>query len=229
MHLGKTDLKNFRKVVAEGARGLGIVLDDDRLSLFETHASLLLEWNRKTNLTAITDPEEIAVKHFVDSIAAVPMLPKTGTLLDIGSGGGFPGLPLKIVVPELSVLLIDASRKKISFLRHAIGMLKLDGIAARHVRAEDLAKEGGGGDKFDAVVSRALADLKTFFEMARPMAGPGGVVLAYKAKPSDAEIEKARRFAESPDQTGDAWTVEVTDYRLPVLDQSRAVVSFRRR
>ena len=229
MHLGKTDLKHFRKIVAEGARGLGIVLDDDRLCLFEKHASLLLEWNRKTNLTAITDPEEMAIKHFVDSIAAVSMLPKTGTLLDIGSGGGFPGLPLKIVAPELSVLLIDASRKKVSFLRHAIRMLKLDGIAARHARAEELAKEGGCRDKFDAVVSRALTDLKAFFEMALPLAGPGGVVLAYKANLSDAEIGKALRFAESHGQTGDAWAVEVTDYRLPVLDQSRAVVSFRRR
>ena len=118
--------ERWRQVLIDGATGLKVHFSETQLEQFEQFARLLLVWNRKTNLTTITDPKEIAVKHLLDSIAALPHLTETDRLLDIGTGGGFPGLPLKIMRPGQPMTLIDGSRKKISFVRHAIQQLSLE-------------------------------------------------------------------------------------------------------
>jgi 16S rRNA (guanine527-N7)-methyltransferase len=124
----------WSQVIVDGARAFGLDLDSRHTDRFAAHAAELLHWNKTINLTTITDPYEVAVKHFVDSLAPAELISPGANLLDIGSGGGFPGLPLKVVIPSLSITLVDASRKKVNFLKHVIRTLKLKGIEALHIR-----------------------------------------------------------------------------------------------
>lgn len=126
-----------------GARTMGLPLKEQQIAAFAVHARELMSWNRFASLTAIRDPLEIAVKQFLDTIPLCPLLPDRSRVLDLGSGGGFPGIPLKILRPDLNLTLIDASRKKVSFLRHVIRTLHLNCIGARQIRAEGLAGEIG--------------------------------------------------------------------------------------
>ena len=136
MEIGTNEWSNF---LIDHAKKIGIDFDRTQNRLFSAHAAELIKWNRKINLTTITDPIEVASNHFLDSLVPARFMPPHAAMLDIGSGGGFPGIPLKVLLPELSVTLIDASRKKVSFLKHVIRTLKLDDIEALHIRAEDLA------------------------------------------------------------------------------------------
>ncbi len=127
-------------IIDKGARAMGMCLERSQITRFAVHAKELMAWNRFAKLTAITDPIEIAVKQFLDIIPLFPLLPPGSRLLDIGSGGGFPGIPLKIMRPDLEVTLIDASRKKVSFQKHIIRTLALKDIEAHHIRAEELKR-----------------------------------------------------------------------------------------
>jgi 16S rRNA (guanine527-N7)-methyltransferase len=185
-----------------------------------------------TNLTAITRPEEIALKHFVDSIAPATGMPAKARLLDIGSGGGFPGIPLKIIRPSLDVTLIDSSRKKVSFLKHVIRTLGLSGISAVHCRAESMSNGPGTAMGFDVVICRALASLEDFVPLALPLLAKKGTGMALKAKAAETEVAQAQRAAEwlaKPHLgAGRALVFNQTTYTLPFLDAERALVTFRR-
>ena len=130
--------KEWSHLIINGADRFNIDLNHHHTDQYAIHARELTQWTEKINITSITDPFEIAVKHFLDSLAPAPLILPGMKLLDIGSGGGFPGLPLKVLIPSMSVTLIDASRKKVSFLKHVIRTLTLDNIHALHSRAEDL-------------------------------------------------------------------------------------------
>ncbi len=196
-----------------GAAALGVEVGPEAAARMARHAEAMIQWNRRVNLTAITDPAEVAVKHFVDSAAAVLRVDSGDRVLDIGSGAGFPGLVIKLLVPDSTVTLVDAVRKKASFLAHVIGLLGLSGIQARHVRAEDLAAEA---DRWDRVVCRAVADLPEIIRLARPLLAPGGRIIALKGRLSDAELAGAREIADGP--------VETVPYRLPGLGDRRTLV-----
>jgi len=131
----------WKRIILSGAGEVNISVDSTQVDQFAIHARELLRWNQKINLTAVTDPLSVAVKHYLDSIAPAKILPHAGSLLDIGTGGGFPGIPLKILLPSLSVTLIDASRKKVSFLKHAGRTLGLRDFKVLHIRAEDLRQQ----------------------------------------------------------------------------------------
>ena len=149
----------WKSIIKNGSKELKISLNDQQLDLFATHAAHLNMWNKTINLTAIKDPEEIALKHFIDSIALIPYIKKKSKILDIGSGGGFPGFCLKIVNPDLNVVMIDSAKKKVNFLKDLIRTAKIENIEAIHVRAEDLAKHDIYKGMFDIVVSRAFSSL----------------------------------------------------------------------
>src|SRR5207302_2443348 len=135
----------------------------------------LLDWNTRINLTAITDPEEVLLRHFLDSLSLLTVYDKPGVrLLDIGSGAGFPGIPLKIVRPGWQVTLLEATGKKVAFLRHIIEALQLEGIVAIQGRAEELAHEREYRAAFDLVTARAVASLPVLLEYAAPFCRPGG-------------------------------------------------------
>ena len=160
----------------------------DKEQNFSLYSSLLKEWNEKFNLTSITDEQEIKQKHFIDSLSALPLIKQNATVLDIGSGAGFPGVPLKIIRNDIEVTLIDSVNKKVTFLNEVINRLSLEKIKAQHIRVEDFNKSV----KFDVVVSRAVAELRTLLEYALPFVKKGGVFIAYKSEKTDEEIKNAK-------------------------------------
>lgn len=159
----------------------------ERAAAFNRYAEMLRERNEKINLTAITEPEEVKVKHFLDSCSAAELLPGGASVLDIGSGAGFPGLPLKIVRPDLTVTLLDSVNKKVAFVNDVVAELKLSGATAVHARIEDFPHKG----EYDAVVSRAVAELSTLAEYALPFVKIGGAFIAYKSEKAESEAEAA--------------------------------------
>lgn len=154
---------------------------------FDRYAEMLTERNEKVNLTAITDPDEIRVKHFTDSLAAIDLIKTGATVLDIGSGAGFPGIPLKIARDDISVTLLDSVNKKVAFMNDVIADLGLKNIEAVHARIEDFPHKG----EFDVAVSRAVAELTTLVEYALPFVKVGGTFVAYKSEKAEAEVAAA--------------------------------------
>lgn len=170
----KVGSRQWKALVRGGAAALGVVLEEEHLERFGLHGRELLEWNRRVNLTAITDPEAVAVKHFVDACAAAPWIPARARILDVGSGGGFPGIPLAVLRPLGEVVLLDPSRKKANFLRHVLRTLGLGNASVAQARAEDLAGDPELRRSFDIVISRALGTPARIVPLAAPLLRPGG-------------------------------------------------------
>lgn len=227
----------WKQLIVDGARRFELTLEESTVERFAVHARELLKWNRKFNLTAITDPLEVAVKHYLDSIAPIRFLPRNTGLLDIGSGGGFPGIPLKVVMPDLPVTLVDASRKKAGFLTHVSRLLALDRLEVFHLRAQDLERQlrgpqsrqsAGTGNRIDRVpasfgliVTRALGSLDKFLSLGLPVLSEAGVMAAYKGRISEKEIDFDRFSAAG-------LSVTLHRYELPYFTSERAMVIFRR-
>lgn len=164
------------------------IISNERVrAAFDRYAEMLTERNEKVNLTAITDPDEIRVKHFTDSLAAIELIKTGATVLDIGSGAGFPGIPLKIARDDISVTLLDSVNKKVAFMNDVIADLGLKNIEAVHARIEDFPHKG----EFDVAVSRAVAELTTLAEYALPFVKVGGTFVAYKSEKAEAEAAAA--------------------------------------
>ena len=167
--------------------------DEQALDRFELYQRLLLEWNEKMNLTAITDPVEVARKHFADSLAALPYLQPGAKVIDVGTGAGFPGVPLLILRPELQLTLADSLQKRLTFLDTLLREL---GLRAQlvHGRAEDLGQNRLYREQFDAALSRAVAGLPVLLELTTPFVKVGGAAIAYKGDAAE-ELEKAKSAA----------------------------------
>ncbi len=230
--LMKIGSKKWRDCIYEGAEKLGIPIEQEKIEKFSIHAHELIKWNQKINLTAITDPMEVAVKHFLDAIAPIPDIPPNGTLLDIGSGGGFPGIPLKICQPSMSVTVIDASRKKVNFLKHMIRTLGLEDIYALHIRAEDFAKKPDVSGHFDVIISRALSSLTHFAVTAAPFLKQNGLIIAMKGTVSDHDVrELGLSMNKGPGANGavpERFEVQVKRYVLPYLNLNRSTVYMKK-
>jgi len=219
----KIESRQWRRVVTEGASALAIEVTGDQARAMGVHARLLLEWNRITNLTAITDPMEVAVKHYVDSLAAVLWIGGAVRILDAGSGGGFPGIPLKILRPDLSVTLVDSVRKKVSFLKHAIRTVGLEGLEAVHGRLEALGESPSYRGCFDMVVCRAFSSLETFAERTADFLAPGGSLLALKGPQADHPLETEKNGS-TIRLDSRSFAIQVHHYQLPMSDSQRRVV-----
>lgn len=209
--------------VVKGAGRLGVEIGSEAAGLLAAYAAELLAWNRKCNLTAITDPMEVAEKHMVDALAVMPYIPKGSRLLDIGSGGGFPGIPARIADPTLSVTLVDAVRKKVSFLKHAARTLKLSGVEAIHARAEELSEEEGRGQGYDVVTSRAFSAMDVFVPMAFPFLKPGGRIVAMKGKGFEEDLENLKACEADFAARGISLATEMIRYELPFCGAQRAL------
>lgn len=172
---------------------LHIHLTDQQILQFVKYYNLLTEWNSFMNLTAITDFDEVCKKHFVDSVSLIKAydLTKDISVIDIGTGAGFPGIPLKIVFPNLKMTLLDSLNKRIQFLNAVIEELALSDITAIHGRAEDYAKGGKLRDTFDLCVSRAVANLSTLTEYCLPYVKKGGYFISYKSEKIESESQMA--------------------------------------
>jgi len=175
----------------EDALQFGVELDENQLSQFYRYYEMLIDWNEIINLTAITEFEEVIKKHFLDSISIGRLLKQNEevTILDIGTGAGFPGIPIKIAFPNTKVTLLDSLNKRVNFLNEVIQELSLDTIRALHGRAEDFAKKEDMRENFDFCVSRAVANLSSLSEFCLPYVKVGGTFISYKSEKAREELE----------------------------------------
>lgn len=208
-----------------GASRLGLRLDEAQLAAFRLYRRELLDWNQRFNLTAIKDPVAVERLLFLDSLTLLPVIPppepsRSLVLLDVGSGAGVPGLPLKIARPDLRVTLLEATGKKARFLEHMTGLLELNDVRVVNARAEDAAHRPEHREAYDVVVARALAPLPVLVELCLPFARVGGIVIAPKGVDARREAEAAEkalrllggrvrevRRVDSPDLPPDRWLV----------------------
>lgn len=178
----------------EGLGCYGLVLGEEVCQRLELYLAEMLRWNRQVNLTAITDPAEATEKHLIDSLLLLPFVGDYKNLLDMGSGAGLPGIPLRIACPALKVVSVDSVGKKISFQRHIKRLLSLEGFNPQHVRLEGLTARLPEGTKFDLVTARAFSSLETIILLASPWLSVGGKILAMKGPEGEEEIVSAKEI-----------------------------------
>ena len=183
----------MKDLIINGAEALNTPLDETQITNLLDYARLLVEWNEKINLTAITDDAGIATKHFLDSLTAISSGYVKGRVIDVGTGAGFPGLVLKIAKPEIELTLLDSLNKRVGFLREVCEKLEINGVELVHARAEDGGRNAAYRGRFDTVVSRAVANLTVLSEWCIPFLKQGGYFLALKGPLADAEVKDAKR------------------------------------
>jgi 16S rRNA (guanine527-N7)-methyltransferase len=185
----------FFDILNEACLNEGLSFDEHKYNQFIKYKDMVKEWNEKINLTAITEDNEIIKKHFIDSIKALKFGPLKDAkkIIDVGTGAGFPGIPLKIVIPDLEVVLLDSLNKRVNFLNTAISTLGLKGITAIHGRAEDFAMENNYREKFDVAVSRAVANMAVLSELCLPYVKVSGYFVALKGPAVDEEIKEGSK------------------------------------
>ncbi|RLL41741.1 16S rRNA (guanine(527)-N(7))-methyltransferase RsmG [Oceanobacillus piezotolerans] len=182
----------------EALKEKGIELNEKQLNQFETYYKLLVEWNEKINLTAITDKEEVYLKHFYDSITAAFYYDFSNEweLCDVGAGAGFPSIPLKICFPQLKVTIVDSLQKRIGFLNHLAAELGLENVAFYHDRAENFGKNTETREKFDIVTARAVARMSVLSELCLPITKKNGMFIAMKGAQASEELNNAKQAIE---------------------------------
>lgn len=189
----------FMRKMRDGAQRMeGVTLSHCQIEMFRKYMEILLHWNSFMNLTRITEEDEIISEHFLDSLSIVtlPMVQDANDIMDIGTGAGFPGIPLKIYYPKKNLVLLDSQKKKVEFLQIVFEHLGLEEVKGIHGRAEDIARERIYRENFDLVVSRAVASLPILLEYAMPFVRVGGTFIAYKGPSVYQEIEEAKNAIE---------------------------------
>lgn len=204
----------------------GLVLTEKQAEQFYTYYEMLIQKNEVMNLTAITEFEEVITKHFIDSLAIgkIREMEKEARLIDVGTGAGFPGIPLKIFYPQMKVVLLDSLNKRVQFLNEVIGKLELEEIEAIHGRAEDAAKKAEYREQFDLCVSRAVANLASLSEYCLPFVKIGGSFIPYKSGKVEEEMNDAKKAI----FVLGAKLVKKEEFMLPGSDIFRCLLDIRK-
>ena len=216
-------LDNFRKDL----EALQIVLNKEQLCQFMSYYELLVEWNQVMNLTAITDFEEVCKKHFTDSLSLVKAYKINApiSVIDVGTGAGFPGIPLKIAFPDIEIILLDSLHKRVDFLKTVIDNLGLKKIEALHGRAEDYAKEKNFREQFDLCVSRAVSNLSTLSEYCIPYVKIGGHFISYKSE----KLSEEKKDAEYAISVLGGEIEDQISFQIPNSDINRNLLIVRKK
>lgn len=216
--------KEFNYKVQEYLEKMNIVLSETQKEQFYKYMNLLIEWNEKINLTAIIEPNEIILKHFIDSITISKHIEDGKKVIDIGTGAGFPGIPLKITRPEVQVELLDSLNKRINFLNIVIEKLELKNIKATHARVEEFAKNKNNREKYDVVTSRAVANLNVLAEYMLPLVNIGGKCICMKGPNIEEEINGSKKAIEILG----GKIEKVDEFNLPDTDIKRTIIVIRK-
>ena len=220
------DTKKSIEIFETELKKLGITLTDTQKEQFDRYYELLIEWNKVMNLTGITDYDEVILKHFIDSLTLCRIcdMSKVSSLIDVGTGAGFPGIPIKIAYPHIKVVLLDSLNKRLKFLNTVIGELRLEFVQTLHGRAEDHARKTEYREKFDLCVSRAVANLATLSEYCIPFVKKGGVFISYKGGTSDEEVKQAEKAVGLL-----GGKIEKIDkFTLPGTDMGRTLIDIKK-
>ena len=196
----------------------------EQLEQFFAYMNLLIEWNEKMNLTAIVEPNEIILKHFIDSITILKEIDNNSKIIDVGTGAGFPGVPLSIMNPTLKITLADSLNKRLIFLQEVVNQLGLKNIKIIHARAEELGKNKKYRENFDAATSRAVANLSTLSEYLIPLVKVGGKIISMKAGGAQEEIEAAKKAIKI--LGGEIEGIE--EFKLPQTEIERTIILIKK-
>lgn len=216
--------ESIEEILYKGANEINVSLTLKEIELFKTYLMELKRWGSKINITAIHNDLEIVIKHFIDSLSPLNYIPQDSSLLDIGSGGGFPGVPLKIANPSLDVTLLDSTLKKVNFQKHIIRLLHFNKIKAVHGRVEDKDMHGEIGPPFDVVISRAFSGLGKFLAIGEPYLKRDGLLMAMRGREAKKELADNEetlihlRLA----------VVDIVEFCLPYLNEKRSLIIFSR-
>lgn len=212
--------KRFEEEMSKKSKILGVRFSVEQIEQFYKYMNLLIEWNEKMNLTAITEPKEIILKHFIDSITILKYIDDNSKLVDVGTGAGFPGVPLSIMKPTLKIILVDSLNKRLIFLQEVVKELNLKNIEIVHARAEEFGQNKNYREKFDIATSRAVANLATLSEYLVPLVKIGGKIISMKASNAKEEINDAQKAIE----VLGGKIEKIEEFDLPESDIGRTII-----
>lgn len=217
---------NFVDELKIAATEYGLNLTEDQISAFNKYYELLYEWNKKINLTAITEPKDVAIKHMVDSLSCfkADLFKENTSLIDVGTGAGFPGLPLKIFYPSLKLTLLDSLNKRVKFLQLVVDELGLKDVEVIHTRSEEAARNKKYREKFDLATARAVARLPIICEYCLPFVKDGGTFIALKGRQYEEEATQAQKAI----KVLGGEIADIMPVKLPEIDDKRAVIYIKK-
>lgn len=218
------DIEKFSDMLKEKGKQINIDINNEQIEKFHKYMEMLVEWNERMNLTAITEPVDIIDKHFIDSITIEKYLKKGAKVIDVGTGAGFPGVPLGIIREDLNITLMDSLNKRINFLDEVIRVNKLLNIDTVHSRAEELSRDSDFRAKYDVVTSRAVASLNVLLEYMIPFAKVGGYCVCMKGSNIDEELENSKKALE----VLNAKIEKIDTFKLPGNEYGRNIIVIKK-
>ena len=216
----KMKIEEFNKEMNENLKELDIELSEKQLKQFYDYMNILIEWNKVMNLTNITEPSEIIQKHFIDSLTVLKHIKEDDSIIDVGTGAGFPGIPIKIVYPKTKVTLLDSLNKRVKFLNEVISELELKDIKTIHGRAEEIAHDGNYREKYNIAIARAVASLNVLSEYLSPFVRIGGYAIGMKGTKGKEEAIEAKNAIKI--LGGEITNIE--EFKLPQTDMYRTII-----